>query len=1083
MTVQQFTQARAVQRAEAFFRPVSAAEWSYLAAARLGEQLVLQLAVEGTGPLDAAELSRAVAKASAACPGARLVRRGRMWIDGGRPPRVVVVDVRGADGAGRTAFTGLPDRAEPAPLTAATAVTELPESAAPLAAAEGDPSCEVLLLTGGAATTAVFRASHAVMDLKGLSHWAAEVFRALRGEPPAGASGTLTDDALLDAVGRSGRRPRFGLDRRSPLGGRAGNVTVWRRRTVAGRHTALAAKTAAAIADAVPGPPARIMVPADLRRHVPGVASTANLALPLFLDVPAGQGADGVHRRLLEALAARRELVSGAEAAAARLPLPAAAALIGALRSAARARHRYPASAIVSNAGRAAPEDFSAGSFTATTVYALPVHAPLIPVSVALLELPHQTEVVVSARGAADVGERCEKLLDRIESALRPRGPGLPPAGRSPAAQAAELLLAPGPGGLPSLETTVVRLFREQAARRPELPAVLGDGQPWSYRELDLRSDAVAAALLARGVRRGEIVGVLADRSALGLAAVWGVLKAGAAFLPVDVRNPARRVAELLGDAQARFCLLDSSMRAGAVPDGVTAVPVDDAARENPVVGEERRAVLAAAAPGPDDLAYVIYTSGSTGRPKGVQIEHRSLTNLVGWIAPFMRCDEETRAAYSFSPGFDLSVMQIFPPLLHGGAVVPVPGELDHVKLREMFSGRQANTLGLTPTHLDLAARLGIRPRGIRALQSGGENLTAATARRARAAFGPDCLFVNVYGPTEATVACTVAVVGDEPGDGRRSAPIGAPVHRTSAALLDERGNAVPDGEPGELHMTGVQLARGYLGRPELTADRFVFLPDGRRAYRTGDLAVRRPDGLLEYRGRIDSQVKIRGHRVEPGEVEAALTALPGVAQAAVAARPRPDSGALALCAFVVPAPGAGAVDEAAVRAELELSLPPHLVPSAVRAVPALPETASGKTDRNALPDPFAGGLPGGSPAGGGSSAGGVAAGGVAAGGPCAGGGAGSEHARGAQEPDVMAVTARIWARVLRCAVADLDAASDFHALGGDSLAVLEMLSGLGEELLHGTAEREFLDRLGPLSRELTLGRVVETVMALRSTA
>ncbi|MDH2387919.1 non-ribosomal peptide synthetase [Streptomyces sp. HNM0663] len=1053
MTVQQSAQARAVERGEAFFRPVSAAEWSYLAAAHLGELLVLQLAVEGTGPLDAADLSRAVAGASASCPGSRLVRRGRMWIDGGRPARVVVADVRGAAGGRRTAAGGAPE------------LTELPEAAAPLAAAEGDPSCEVLLLTGGTTTTVVFRASHAAMDLKGLSHWAAEVFRVLRGEPPAGAAGTLTDDALLDAVGRSGRRPRFGLNRLSPLGGRPGDVTLWRRRTVAGRHAALVAKTAAAIADAVPGPPARIMVPADLRRHAPGVASTANLALPLFLDVPAGQGGDAVHRRLLDALAARRELVSGAEAAAARLPLPAAAALVGAVRAATRARHRYPASAIVSNAGRVAPEAFSAGGFTATTVYALPVHAPLVPVSVALVELPDHTEVVVSARGAADVGERCDALLDRVVSALRPQRAVVPLAGRSPAAQAAQRLLAPGPGGLPSLQATVVRLFREQAARRPDLPAVLGDGPAWSYQELDRRSDSVAAGLLARGVRRGEVVGVLADRSALGLAAVWGVLKAGAAFLPVDVRNPARRVAELLGDAQARLCLVDGVTRAGAVPDGVTAVLLEDAVREDPVVGEESRAVLAAAAPGPDDLAYVIYTSGSTGRPKGVQIEHRSLANLAGWIAPFMRCDEETRAAYSFSPGFDLSVMQIFPPLLHGGAVVPVPGELDHVKLRELLSGRSANTLGLTPTHLDLAARLGIRPGGIRALQSGGENLTAATARRTRAAFGPDCLFVNVYGPTEATVACTVAVVADDICDGRPSAPIGTPVHRTSAAVLDERGNDVPDGEPGELHITGVQLARGYLGRPELTADRFVFLPDGRRAYRTGDLAVRRPDGLLEYRGRIDSQVKIRGHRVEPGEVEAALAALPGIAQAAVVARPRPDTGALALCAFVVPAPGTGRVDGTAVRTELELSLPPHLVPSAVREIPALPETAGGKTDRNALPDPFADVLP------------------VGGAGPMPSDGVGPMPSGGAPEPDVAAVTARIWARVLRCPVADLDAASDFHALGGDSLAVLEMLAGLGEELLGRTAEREFLDRLGPLSRDLTLGRVVDAVTALRSTS
>ncbi|MEV7028080.1 non-ribosomal peptide synthetase, partial [Kitasatospora sp. NPDC093558] len=467
----------------------------------------------------------------------------------------------------------------------------------------------------------------------------------------------------------------------------------------------------------------------------------------------------------------------------------------------------------------------------------------------------------------------------------------------------------------------------------------------------------------------------------------------------------------------------------------------------------DAREALAAAAPGPQDLAYVIYTSGSTGRPKGVQVEHRSLVNAVGWLAPLMRCDADTRAAYSFSPGFDLSLMQIFPPLLHGGAVVPVPGELDHLKLRDMYAGRLANTLSLTPTHLGLAARLGIRPTGIRALQLGGENLTAAAARRAREDFGPDCLIVNAYGPTEATLACTVAVVGDGHGDGiaRGSAPIGVPVHRTAVSVLDEQRREVPDGRLGELYVTGAQLARGYLGRPDLTAERFVHLPDGRRAYRTGDLVLRLPDGQLEYAGRADDQVKIRGHRVEPAEVETALTGLPGIAQAAVVARGRTED-VRALCAFVVLAPGATALDEGAVRAELARTLPPHLVPTVVRVLPALPETASGKTDRKALPDPFDAT--------------------TAPGGP--------DDDRG-----VAAVTARIWSRVLQCEAAGLDDSSDFHALGGDSLAVLEMLSALGEELLGGSAggssERQLLDRLGPLGAGLTLGRIVAAVDLVRS--
>ncbi|MEU8516523.1 non-ribosomal peptide synthetase [Kitasatospora sp. NPDC048722] len=1013
-----------------FRRPVSPTEWSYLAAARLGELMVIQLVVEGDGDLDARALAGAVARASRACPGSRVVRRGRTWSDGGVPAGVVVVDAPAFD---RAALTGLPE------LTGHLAQ-------------DGDrPACEVLLLTGEPCTV-VFRAAHAVMDLKGLRTWAAEVFRALRDEPAQEAADPLTDHRLLAALGRSGRRPRLGLDQRSPLGGPAGPVAVWRRRTVPGRAPAAAARVSAALAGAV-GAPARIMVPVDLRRHVRAASATANLTLPVFLDVPPGQDPDTVHRRLLDALAERRELATGTEAALARLPLPAAAALVRASRAAELARHRHLASAIVSHAGRLDPAEFSTDAFTATTAYALPVHAPLVPFSVVLLELPGHTELVVSARGAADVGERCDALIDRIAEALTTDEPAVFPGELQ--RSAAERLLAPGPEGLPPLDTTVVQLFRAQAARSPQAPAVTGDAAHWSYDELDRRSDAVCAALLARGVRRGEVVGVLADRTAYGLAGVWGVLKAGAAFLPVDVRNPARRVAELLDDARARFCLAEAAWTALAEDFDGTSLPLERTADGMP--DEQEREAVAAAAPGPDDLAYVIYTSGSTGRPKGVQVEHRSLVNAVGWLAPLMRCDERTRAAYSFSPGFDLSLMQIFPPLLHGGAVVPVPGELDHLKLRDMYAGRLANTLSLTPTHLGLAARLGIRPAGIRALQLGGENLTAATARRAREDFGPDCLIVNAYGPTEATLACTVAVVED--GITRGSAPIGVPVHRTGVSVLDDRRREVPDGRPGELYVTGAQLARGYLGRPDLTAERFVLLPDGRRAYRTGDLVLRLPDGQLEYAGRVDDQVKIRGHRVEPAEVETALTGLAGIAQAAVVARGRTED-VRALCAFVVLARGvtAASFDEAAVRAELARTLPPHLVPTVVRVLPALPETASGKTDRKALPDPFGAATAPEGPEGPG------------------------------EDRRVAAATARIWSRVLRCEAATLDDSSDFHALGGDSLAVLEMLSALGEELLGGhlpggSAERRLLDRLGPLSGGLTLGRVVTAVDAVRSEA
>ncbi|MFE6848763.1 amino acid adenylation domain-containing protein [Streptomyces sp. NPDC057686] len=994
------------------------------------ELLVIQMVIEGPGSLDIRALSRAVHVASAVCPGTRLLRRGRMWVDGGRPPRLLAVDGSRFD---RTALAGVP------------------ELCGPLAESSDSASCEVLLLTGDPSTV-VFRAAHAVMDGKGMLTWVTEVFRALRDETLCPAADPLTDSMVLDATGRVGQRPRLRLDQHSPLGGEAGGRTIWRRRTIPGRHSAVVAKVAAAIADSTPGPSARIMVPVDLRRHAPSASSTANLALPVFLDAVRGEGPETLHRRLLNALSDRRELVGGPETALAQLPLATATAAMRASRAAARTRHRYLASAIVSHVGRQDLEAFSTSGFTATAAYLLPVHAPLVPFSVTTLEQADRIELVVSARGSADVGERCAALLDRIESAL------LTSAARPlvRVVSDTERLLEPGAGGLPSLQTTVVERFREQAARTPDAIAVTGGDRHWTYGELDRRSDVIAGHLIASGVSRGELVVLLADRSAMGVAGVWGVLKAGAAFLPMDIGNPSQRIREVVRDAGVRFCLAETGSAAALTAEtGSATLLLDDLVTGDSPVAE---AVLDAASPTPNDLAYVIYTSGSTGKPKGVQIEHVSLTNAVGWLAAFLRCDTETRMAYSASPSFDMSIAQIFPALLHGGSVVPLRGELDHAKLREMFSGRTVNTLVLTPSHIGLAERLGIRPSGIRAVQVGGENLDMTTAQRVRDAFGPECLISNGYGPTEATVACTVAVVDERSAS--RGSVIGVPAHRTEVSVLDGLQREVDDGEVGELYVSGVQVARGYLGRPDLTAERFTYLADGRRAYRTGDLVRRMKDGNLQYVGREDCQVKIRGHRVEPSEVEAAAARIPGVTQAAVVARSQAD-GSMALCAFVVPE-RATQLDASFVLAALRSSLPSHLVPAKVVVVASLPQTSSGKTDRNALTNPFC--QPQTETTG--QSATPVLAGPADR----------SESDCGDDEN----VIAEVWATILTCDADDLDPSSDFHAVGGDSLAMLEMLEIISDKIIGRALEQDFLDCLAPLSQNLTLGRVADAVRAVR---
>ncbi|MFI6448582.1 non-ribosomal peptide synthetase [Kitasatospora sp. NPDC050543] len=1042
-----------------FRRPVSATEWLYLGAHRLGRAMVLQLVVEGEGELDPAGLQAAVTAAAQACPGSRLVRRGRTWLDSGRPPQVRVA----GDGSG-------PD----AELRDGTAPLETP-----LDLAHG-PGCEVLLIPGTPSrpTTVVFRAFHGVMDGHGAQLWLAEVFRALRGDPPRPARSALTDAELLAAVGATGRRPALLLDQPSPLAAApgtraadaAGAQALWRRRTLPGRYPSLTARLASAVAGATGAPRARVMVPVDVRRHHDGPPATGNLTLPVFLDLAAGESWQAAHSRLLRALTQRGELAAGFESTLARLPLAATAALLRAGQAVAARRDRHMASAVVSHLGRINPAECSGGGFTARSVYALPVHAPLVPVSCVAVELPDRTELTVGFQGGPGLAARADELMDRLVAAVA--APGAARPGRAGPAPAG----ATAPTGAEADGTTVVRLLRQQARRTPDATALDGPAGPVSYAELDRRSDAVATELLRRGVHREDVVGLLVERSPSGVAGLWGVLKAGAAYLPMDPHQPDTRIAQILRESGSVLCvterhLLDRTAAIGPCP----ALAVEDVQDAEPDTGPDTGRgtlprVLAEAEPTPEQLAYVIYTSGSTGRPKGVQIEHRGLLAFARWAAGLCRVDERTRFAFLSSFAFDISCFPLFLPLLHGGTTVLVPGGPTRPALRELLERHRADTLAVTPTHLNLIETYDLDLSGVRTLLAGGEQLTRAAAGRARRRLGPDGRIVNGYGPTEATVGCLAHVLdGTEDGP---VVPIGQPAPSVRVELVAGGGEPIPPeqvGAVGEILLSGLQLARGYLGRPDLDAASFPVGADGVRRYRTGDLGRRLPGGAVEFVGRTDDQLKIAGHRIEPAEVQAALESHPAVTAAAVTVRTRPGGGP-ALCAYVLTAEGAAGPDAApglgaALREQLAELLPAHLVPAVVLPITELPRTVTGKTDTAALPDPFA---PHPAPSGAGAAADADDAG--------RGERGNGEGGNGVVFEEVAA----LWCRALGVDRRLIDADSDFQQLGGDSLALLEMLSAVADELLDPPQADAFTAELSGTLAELTPSQVVAAVRRVR---
>jgi amino acid adenylation domain-containing protein len=491
---------------------------------------------------------------------------------------------------------------------------------------------------------------------------------------------------------------------------------------------------------------------------------------------------------------------------------------------------------------------------------------------------------------------------------------------------------------------TVHGLVAARAKRDPEAIAVVDGARELTYRELLDRASSVAGTLRGRGVEGGDLVGVLLGRSADAVLAQLGVLLAGAAYVPLDPLHPPARIASVLADAGAEVVLTDAALRR-RLPAGVAALDVAEAAAGDPVEPAEVR---------PEDLAYVIYTSGSTGEPKGVEVTHRNIVRLVDEPG-FADLGTGAAMLHAASPAFDAATLEIWGPLANGGTVVCLGEQPSPDTVAEAIEKHDVTTLWLTAGLFhELVDRRPECLARVRQLLAGGDVLSPGHVRRALAALPAEGRLTNGYGPTESTTFATTHDL--RPGDTVEGPiPIGRPIQGTSCRVLDADGREAPLGVAGELAIGGDGVARGYRGDPALTAARFRPDPErpGGRRYLTGDRVRRRPDGALEFLGRIDRQVKLRGVRVEPAEVEEALRSHPALADAAVIPFERAP-GDLALAAYVVAEPGSPAPEPAALRAHAAARLPTAMVPSAWVTLPKLPLTANGKLDRDRLPPPGA---------------------------------------------------------------------------------------------------------------------------------
>lgn len=550
-------------------------------------------------------------------------------------------------------------------------------------------------------------------------------------------------------------------------------------------------------------------------------------------------------------------------------------------------------------------------------------------------------------------------------------------------------------------DKTVLDLFRDSAASAAQKIAVRDASESLSYIQLDAQSSHLARRLNARGIGRGDRVGVFLDRSCCVVTALLGVLKSGAAYVPLDPIYPKHRLWAMAEDANLAAVVSTAALLPAFDHEGTPAVLLDM---------DEEVPDGALSDPSSNDRAYVIYTSGSTGSPKGVQIPHRALTNFLCAMAETPGIDPHDHLLALTTICFDIAALEIFLPLANGASVELVPADIcrDGARLRTYFEQSGASVAQATPSTWQMLTDAGWQGTGALRILCGGEPLSRALAE----ALLPRCGELwNMFGPTETTIWSSCFRVTDA-----EEILIGAPIWNTQFHVLDPYLNPVPAGLPGELYIGGDGLASGYLNRPALTAERFVRNPYANEAdalmYRTGDLVCRRGDGGFHYKGRMDGQIKFLGHRVELDDIRVHLAREPDIAQACVRLDREGDE-LPRILAYVVPSKGSGSLDVDRLRERLRPKLPAYMIPSVIVALPRMPLLPNGKLDSNALPTPPRGAMP--------------------------------EEPSPDQTGNIQGIVSLHWSRALGLDRPDPD--QSFFDAGGNSLALTRMVAALGQAL------------------------------------
>lgn len=901
-------------------KKLSANERLYIAFEDFNIPFCIQMVIQGKGEIDLNLFKKAVELASEKNAGSRLILAGKLnksvWVDSKIPPPIYEVKIN--------------DEIQENDLKNISFINKKIDI-------HKGSTCEIILVKS-TNLKIIFRAFHGVMDARGVSFWAEEVFRAYRNEVLKGTTTNVTDSDFLKEFDINKARKKLRFKCKSPTGSpdMSQNGYLWLQKRIAGNYSGLVARLAVIVAEEsrkhFKDDIVKFMIPVDLRNHKKELLTTGNLSNPIFIEIDKNDKWLDVYQSIIQKIINKEELINGKwDYLMNYIPLKLFKKFVKNFTYWQLKNNKYMVSGIISNLGKIDLNNFETENFKPETVFFLPLDTPFTPISIVSVEHNNFIELSLSIPTALGNNDRLQKLMDSIEKNLTTEN------------QDRFLNFNNTYSEYPK-NKTIKELFEEQVFKTPDKIALIFENESLTYNKLNIKANKLAQKIKTYNPQANSVIGILSNHSFELMIGIFAIIKCGCAYLPIDPEYTSERSDYMLKDSDVKI-LLTNNVNSKKINFVEEVLYLDD--NRNYLGNGENFDINNSA----ESLVYVIYTSGSTGRPKGVKINQKNLINHLYWAKKiYLDDDNEWAFALFSSIAFDLTVTSIFLPLIFGYQLVIYENTNILLTLKNIINDPKINIIKLTPTHLKIIKELNIEQSYIKKMILGGETLPQVLAKNSYDKFSAPDIY-NEYGPTEATVGCMIYKFN--PLDRAYSVPIGLPSDNVQIYILDENMNQINKPNlAGEIYISGACLSEGYINNENLTAEKFIDNPfeKGKKMYKTGDIGRFLSDFNMEHLGRMDDQVKINGYRIEPTEIEKAISEYPNISNVVVISREQNNNiSEKYLYAYFV---STKEIEIQDLKNYLLKKIPAYMIPTFFISIEKIPLTVNGKIDKTLLPLP-----------------------------------------------------------------------------------------------------------------------------------